>query len=139
MEDLTEGSHRYYAAVTQMLENKPVLKVYAEAVLDALSEYTGSHYGLENVSVNIYSMEGPRPPARRGVEAILDQIRTEYEAARRGLSDVSQGTSQHVFITTKMENLGMLHEELQAVAGDNAMALIASALDQAEHTEVHGM
>jgi hypothetical protein len=63
------------------------------------------------------------------VARILTQIREEYEAARQGLSGLSQGTPQHVFITARMEKMQELHERLQTFAGDEAMMLIADTLD----------
>ena len=71
------------------------------------------------------------------VARILAKIRMEFEAAQHGLSELSQGTVQHVFITTKMENMGRLHEELQAVVGSSAIKLVADMLDQASGAEVH--
>jgi hypothetical protein len=73
------------------------------------------------------------------VARILAQIRDEYEAAQQGLSGLSQGTPQHVFITTRMENMQKLHEQLQWLAGENiAIQLIADVLDTpASGTEVH--
>ena len=68
------------------------------------------------------------------VARILKQIRVEYEAAERALSGLSQGTSPHVFITARMENMGKLHEELRTVAGDGTMALMIDTLDQAAPT-----
>jgi hypothetical protein len=69
------------------------------------------------------------------VARILAQIRDEYEAARQGLSGLSQGTPQHVFITTKMEHIGALHEQLQGLAGKTiAIQLIADVLDNAANS-----
>ncbi len=46
------------------------------------------------------------------VARLLAQIREEYEAAERGLSGLTQGTSKHEFVTKKMENMGKLHSQL---------------------------
>jgi hypothetical protein len=63
------------------------------------------------------------------VARLLQRMREEYEAAQRGLSGLAAGTSQHLFITQKMENMGRWHEELQALVGKMpAMALIAEQL-----------
>jgi hypothetical protein len=70
------------------------------------------------------------------VARILAQIRAEFESAQQGLSGLSQGTPQHVFITAKMEHIGALHKELRVIAGDEAMILIATTLD-APASEVH--
>ena len=61
---------------------------------------------------------------------ILSQISAEYEAAQRGLTGLAYGTSQHEFITARMENMGQLHTELQSIVGDAAIALIADALNK---------
>jgi hypothetical protein len=64
------------------------------------------------------------------VAKILSQISEEYEAAQRGLTGLAYGTSQHEFITARMENMGQLHTELQSIVGDAAIALIADALNK---------
>ncbi|HTI12994.1 MAG TPA: hypothetical protein VL461_00285 [Dictyobacter sp.] len=66
---------------------------------------------------------------RSEVARLLSEISAEYEAARRGLSGLSYGTSQHEFITTRMENMGQLHTELQSIVGDVAIAMIADQLN----------
>ncbi len=38
------------------------------------------------------------------VASLLNQIRSEYEAAQRGLSGLSQGTGQHAFIVKTRAN-----------------------------------
>jgi hypothetical protein len=63
------------------------------------------------------------------VARLLSQITAEYEAAQRGLTGLAFGTSQHEFITARMENMGQLHSELQTIVGDSAIALIADALN----------
>ena len=66
------------------------------------------------------------------VARLLSKITAEYEAAQRGLSGLAYGTSQHDFITARMENLGQLHSELQTIVGDSAMALIVDALNSVD-------
>jgi hypothetical protein len=66
---------------------------------------------------------------RSEVARLLDQIREEYEAAMRGLSGLSQGTSRHSFITTRMENMGKLQTQLDELVGDNAIALVVTCLE----------
>lgn len=63
------------------------------------------------------------------VARILAQISAEYEAAQRGLTGLSYGISQHEFITAKMENMGRLHNELENIVGDQAIALIAEQMN----------
>lgn len=62
------------------------------------------------------------------VARLLSQISAEYEAAQRGLTGIAYGTSQHDFITARMENMGQLHSQLQTLVGDTAIALIADRL-----------
>lgn len=69
------------------------------------------------------------------VAHLLAQIRSEYEAAHQGLSGLAQGSSQHQFITKRMERIGELHLQLQEILGDEAMALIAVQLDHASPDE----
>ena len=63
------------------------------------------------------------------VARLLSQISAEYEAAQRGLSGLSYGTSQHAFITARMENMGQLHSQLQSIVGDAAIEMIADTLN----------
>ncbi len=66
---------------------------------------------------------------RSEVARLLAQISAEYEAAQRGLSGLSCGSSQHAFITARMENMGQLHTQLQSLVGDVAIAMIAEQLN----------
>jgi len=67
----------------------------------------------------------PRPHEQRSeVARLLAQINSEYEAARQGLSGLAQGTSQHLFMTRRMEQIAELHTQLRNLVGDEAMALI---------------
>ena len=69
---------------------------------------------------------------RSEIARLLMQISAEYEAAQRGLSGLAYGTSQHEFITARMEHMGQLHNELQSIVGDDAIALVAEALNAVE-------
>ncbi len=66
---------------------------------------------------------------RSEVARILTQISAEYEAAQCGLTGLSYGSSQHEFITARMENMGQLHTQLQDLVGDAAIAMIAEQLN----------
>ena len=66
---------------------------------------------------------------RSEVARLLAQITAEYEAAQRGMTGLSLGTSQHAFITARMENMGQLHSQLQSIVGDAAIAMIAEELN----------
>ena len=66
---------------------------------------------------------------RSEVARLLSQISAEYEAAQRGLTGLSYGTSQHEFITARMESMGQIHSELQSLVGDDAIAMIADQLN----------
>ncbi len=63
------------------------------------------------------------------VARLLEQISAEYEAAQRGLQGFAYGSAKHEFITARMENVGRLHGELQAIVGDSAIALVAEAMN----------
>ncbi len=66
------------------------------------------------------------------VARLMQQITEEYEAAHRGLYSPAI-TTPHSFITTRMENMGKLQEELQQVVGEHdAMALLVEAIERAE-------
>ncbi|GHO91231.1 hypothetical protein KSF_012790 [Reticulibacter mediterranei] len=66
------------------------------------------------------------------VAHLLWQISVEYEAAQQGLSGLTQGISQHRFITQRMERMHELHIQVHDLVGEEAMSLIAAHLDQIE-------
>ena len=66
---------------------------------------------------------------RSEVARLLSAISAEYEAAQRGLSGLSYGVSQHEFITARRENMWQLHNQLQTIVGDVAIAMIADQLN----------
>jgi len=66
------------------------------------------------------------------VARLLTQITTEYEAAQRGLTGFAYGSSQHAFITARLETMGSIHIQLQELVGDDAIALIAKELDNCQ-------
>lgn len=66
---------------------------------------------------------------RSEVARLLAQISAEYEAAQQGLTGLSYGISQHEFITARMENMGRIHNQLQSIVGDSAIAMIAEKLN----------
>jgi hypothetical protein len=63
------------------------------------------------------------------VKRLLMQISNEYEAAQRGLIGFAAGSSQHAFITARLERVGQLHTELRDLVGDDAMSMIAEQLN----------
>jgi hypothetical protein len=65
------------------------------------------------------------------VARLLAQISAEYEAAQSGLSGLRYGTPRHDFITTRMNNVGQLNEQLQNLVGEEmAWRLTINQLDQ---------
>ena len=66
---------------------------------------------------------------RSEVARLLTQISAEYEAAQRGMSGLAYGTSQHDFITARMDNIGQIHSQLQSLVGEAAIAMIADQLN----------
>lgn len=75
------------------------------------------------------SKADPLPACASEVARILTQIAAEYEAAQLGLNGLAYGTSRHQFITKRMENMSTLCTELQTLIGDDAILLVAQALD----------
>jgi hypothetical protein len=66
------------------------------------------------------------------VARLLRQIGEEYAAAQRGLSAFAYGSTQHAFITQRMENMGVLHNRLKVLVGDvPALEMIIEQLDTA--------
>ncbi len=67
---------------------------------------------------------------RSEVRRLLALIQAEYQSAQQGLSGLALGTSQHSFITQRMENMGRYHKELQNIVGEMpAIAMIAEQLN----------
>ncbi len=62
--------------------------------------------------------------------AVLQQkIADEYQSAKNGLSGLSSGTPRHQFITQKMENMGKIQIELEAIVGqDQAIQIMNETL-----------
>jgi hypothetical protein len=71
---------------------------------------------------------------RSEVRHILKQIETEYLASRNGLTGFAEG-AKHAAITARMENMGRLHEHLQAIVGEKAIGLIAHHLETLQADE----
>jgi len=65
---------------------------------------------------------------RSEVARLLSQISAEYEAAKQGMTGLAYGTSQHEFITARMEHMGQLHNQLHTLVGDLAIAMVAEQL-----------
>jgi hypothetical protein len=63
------------------------------------------------------------------VAALREQIAAEQIAARLGLEGLNSGTSRHEFITTRLEKIGALHQKLQNLVGDDAIALVAETMN----------
>ena len=62
------------------------------------------------------------------VSRLRQQIAAEYMAAKLGLQGLNAGTARHEFITARQERIGALHEELQDLVGDEAIALVVETL-----------
>ena len=52
------------------------------------------------------------------VAQLREQIRLEHEAATNGLQGLSEGTARHAFISAKYDRIGLLHEKLQGLVGE---------------------
>jgi hypothetical protein len=113
-------------AVDAFFAGNPVERGEALILLSVLSAWTGHAWNLDTVSVSLKE-EGQSEVAR-----LLTQIEQDYIAAQNGMTGLAQGTARHSFITARMEHLGELHEELQKLAGEQAMPMIIRALDQLE-------
>jgi hypothetical protein len=51
------------------------------------------------------------------VAQLLKQMTAEYEAGKRGLEGLSEGTARHRFITQRVENMQRCHAGLIALVG----------------------
>ncbi len=52
------------------------------------------------------------------VARLRQRIAEEYEAATRGLTGLASGTAIHEFITRRMEQMGVCHETLKQLVGE---------------------
>lgn len=68
---------------------------------------------------------------RSEVMRLRRQICLEYEAAQQALYGLAQGTSQHAFITHRLENIAAHHAALKELLGEEAIEVLAEALEQA--------
>ena len=58
------------------------------------------------------------------------QIEAEIQAAQWALYGASLGAAQHQFITCRMERMGMLHEELKELVGEEeGIRLLVQVMD----------
>ena len=68
------------------------------------------------------------------VAQLQEQIAAEYMAAKLGLLGLNAGTGRHDFITARQERIGVLHEQLQELVGDTAIAIVAETLTSISDT-----
>ena len=65
------------------------------------------------------------------VARLLQQISLEYEATTRGLTGLSAGSAKHSFITARLEQIGVYHEQLASMVGEiQATQLIIELAEQ---------
>ncbi len=64
------------------------------------------------------------------VARLKKQIDAEAEAAQLALYGPAQGISRHQFITARMERMGMLHEQLRNIIGDDADHYLIAAMER---------
>lgn len=64
------------------------------------------------------------------VAYLRKRILGEHQAAMLGLTGLSSGTSQHDFITAKMENMRKCQEQLNTLVGEQeATKIVAEVLE----------
>ena len=65
------------------------------------------------------------------VAQLLHQINLEYEAAARGLMGLSTGSTKHSFITARLKQIGVYHEQLVSLVGEvQATQLVIELAEQ---------
>ena len=65
------------------------------------------------------------------VAQLLQRISEEYEAAERAMTGFAV-TAKHEFITARMEQIGVFHQQLQGLVGElEATQMVAETLEQA--------
>ncbi len=64
------------------------------------------------------------------VARLKAQIEAEIQAAQWALYGASLGAAQHQFITCRMERMGILHEELKELVGEEeGIRLLVQVMD----------
>ena len=64
------------------------------------------------------------------VARLKAQIEAEIQAAQWALYGASLGAAQHQFITCRMERMGILHEELKELVGEEeGVRLLVQVMD----------
>jgi len=67
---------------------------------------------------------------RSDIARLRQRIAEEYEAATRGLTGFATGFATHQFITQRMEHIGMYHETLQRLVGEQeAVKIMTETLE----------
>jgi hypothetical protein len=67
------------------------------------------------------------------VARLKAQIESEVQAAQWALYGVALGAAQHQFITRRMERMGVLHEELSELVGEEEGArLLVQAMQSTD-------
>jgi hypothetical protein len=63
------------------------------------------------------------------VSRIREEIALEYQAAKQGLSGLSNGSARHDFIQSKTGNIGKCHEKLLELVGpEEAISIVANTI-----------
>lgn len=64
------------------------------------------------------------------IARLKKQIDAEAQAAQLAMYGPAQGISKHQFITARMERMGILHEKLKSLIGDEADNYLIAALEK---------
>jgi hypothetical protein len=73
----------------------------------------------------------PMNKQKSEVAQLLQQISLEYEAATLGLTGLSAGSAKHSFITARLEQIGVYHEQLVSLVGEvQATQLVIELAEQ---------
>jgi hypothetical protein len=71
------------------------------------------------------------------VARIKEQIEAEAAAAQLALYGAIEGISKHQFITARMERMGMLHEQLRKLIGDEADYYLIAAMERRDPAQAN--
>jgi hypothetical protein len=64
------------------------------------------------------------------IARLRQRIADEYIAATRGLTGLAYGTAEHAFITRRMERIGVYHDTLKHLVGEQeATRMMAETLE----------
>jgi ABC-type Fe2+-enterobactin transport system substrate-binding protein len=78
-----------------------------------------------------YDKRAERGNPNSAVARLMQQIDLEYAAAERAVNGMAEGAARHDFINQRMENVGICHQRLRKIVGEDQAAVLILQAEQA--------